>query len=127
MIFCTDDQLHVLEHYRLIRQNYDWLTEVLDPDSGLLPVLFQRHVISSREYEQIRTSIDQFTRNEYLLFIISRKSSEDFEHFKAALNETNQQTIARRLTLKEPSMHHRYTFKSSTHFKQTGALALCLF
>lgn len=86
------------EHSRLIRQNYDWLTETLDPDYGLLGTLYAQEVLSHREHVQIVSERDRFVKNEILLSIISRKSTEDFNKFKIALNDTSQGYITNRLT-----------------------------
>ena len=88
----------VSEHSRLIRQNYDWLTESLDPDSGLLTTLYAQEVLSQREYGQIVSEKDRFVKNEILLSIISRKSVDDFKKFITALNDTSQGHIGKRLT-----------------------------
>ena len=87
----------VSEHFRLIRQNYDWLIEKLEPDHGLLSILFASEVINSREYEQIHSEKNHVVKNEILLSIISRKSFEDFKKFKTALKETTQKEIINRL------------------------------
>lgn len=85
-------------HSRLIRQNYEWLTESLDPHSGLLMTLFSKEVLSQRERDQIIAEKDRFVNNEILLSIISRKSVEDFKKFIISLNETSQGYIAEKLT-----------------------------
>src|SRR6218665_1264598 len=85
-------------HSRLIRQNYVWLTEKLDPDFGLLSTLYADEVLSQREYDQLVHEKDRFVKNDILLSIISRKSVEDFTKFKIALNATMQEHIAKRLT-----------------------------
>ena len=86
------------ENFRLIRQNYDWLTEKLDPDSGLLAILYAKEVLSQREYGQIVFEKDRFVKNEILLSIISRKSVDEFKKFIFALNQTLQEHITKRLT-----------------------------
>ena len=97
VLLFPDEQL-VFEHSRLIRQNYHWLTESLDPDSGLLSLLFQKEVLNSREYEQIRLSSDRFKKNETLLSIISRKTPDDFKEFQKALIDTLQSDIVDKIT-----------------------------
>src|SRR6218665_377289 len=91
-----DDQFD-FEHTLLIRKNYLWLTESLDPDSGLLSLLFQKEIINNREWEQIRFSAERYTRNETLLSIISRKTPDDFKEFQKALIETLQSDIVDKL------------------------------
>lgn len=88
----------VPEHCRLIRQNYAWLTETLDPDHGLLTILLERYVLSCREYEQIRSWKDRYKKNETLLSFINRRSSADFKQFLDALSKTNQSEISKKLT-----------------------------
>ena len=85
------------KHSRLIRQNYAWLTESLDSDSGLLTSLVAKEVLTQREYEKIIFEKDRFKKNEELLSTISRKPVEDFDKFIAALNETSQGHITRKL------------------------------
>jgi|SRR6218665_280375 len=85
------------EHSRRIRQNYDWLTDNLDSESGLLAILYAKEVLSRREYAQIVPEKDQFAKTEMLLTIISRKSVQDFTEFVSALKETSQGHIASRL------------------------------
>lgn len=87
------------EYSRLIRQNYEWLAESLDPHSGLLMTLYSKEVLSQRERDQIIAEKDRFVTNEILLSIISRKSVEDFKKFIIALNETSQGYIAEKLTV----------------------------
>ena len=94
----------MLEHSRLIRQNYDWLTEEINPDSGLLTTLYAKEVLSNREYAHIVCVRDRFVKNEGLLTAMSRKSVEDFNKFIVALNETLQGEIANRLTEKQIGM-----------------------
>ena len=97
VLFFQDEQL-LFEHSRLIRQNYHWLTESMDPETGLLSLLFQNDVLNNREYEQIRFSCDRFRKNEKLLSIISRKTPDDFKKFQNALKETLQYGIVDKLT-----------------------------
>src|SRR5688572_14092325 len=85
------------EHSRLIRRNYGWLTESLDPDSGLLAILYAKEVLSQREYGQVVFEKDRFVKNEILLSIISRTSVDDFKKFISALNENLQEHISKRL------------------------------
>ena len=94
----------VSEHHRLIRQNYDWLTESVDPDSGFLSTLYAKEVLSKREYAQIVCEKDRFIKNEELLSAMSRKTEEDFNKFIVALNETSQGHITKRLTEKPIGM-----------------------
>jgi len=110
VLLFPDEQLD-FEHSRLIRQNYHWLTESLDPDSGLLSLLFQKEIINSREYEQIRVSCDRFKKNETLLSIISRKTPADFKEFQKALIETLQSEIVDKLTFGRP----RFRIKRISH------------
>lgn len=84
------------EHSRLIRLNYDWLTESLELDSGLLNTLYAREVLNRREYVEIISEVNLFVKNEILLSIISRKSTEDFQKFKIALNDTSQGHVTNR-------------------------------
>ena len=93
------------EHSRLIRQNYDWLTENLDlVDSGLLPILYAKEVLSQREFAQICCERNRFVKNEGFLSAMSRKTVEDFNKFIVALNETQQGHIANRLKEKKIGM-----------------------
>lgn len=92
----VDDQ-PTSQHSRVIRQNYNWLTEKLDLDSGLLSSLYEKDVLSRREHSQISSEKEQFVKNEILLGIIIRKSVEHFENFKIALKETSQRHITERL------------------------------
>ena len=85
------------EHSRVIRQNYDWLTESLDLDSGLLTTLYAKEVLSQREYVQIFFEKDKFKKNEELLSTISCKTAEDFNKFIVTLNEASQVHVTKRL------------------------------
>ena len=76
-----------------------FLVDTLDAKhSGLISELYQADVIGEEEKESIGSEVISFTQNEKLLSMLSRKTSEDFDKFLNALDNTGQQHVRNRIT-----------------------------
>lgn len=97
MLICSDLQVGV-EHTDIIRKNYRFLLEQLDPvNSGLVDALYSRVVLSHREKEEIESQSTPTTKSEKLLSIICRKAHKKFDIFLDILDSTNQTHVAGKL------------------------------
>ena len=87
-----------IDHVRRIRDRYVFLLENIDPKySGIVAELFSMHVIDVAEKESLEAEPSITRRNEVLLSIVSRKTSEIFQVFLVALYKTNQSHVAKAL------------------------------
>ena len=66
-------------------------------DSGLISKLFSKEVVEQREKEELESVESSTRRNEKLLSLLSRKSTDQFQEFLSALDQTGQQHIANRI------------------------------
>lgn len=82
------------QHSEILRKNYLFLVDHMNPDHGLLSALCSGSVISPREMETIKSQKTSYDRNEYLIDLLRRKSGKDFTEFIAALLSTEQAHIA---------------------------------
>lgn len=83
------------QHTEIIRQNFTYLQDNLIPKcSGLLSLLFQKKVLDEREKGIIEADDSAICQTEKLLSVLSRKSSEQFDLFLGALDNTNHQHVA---------------------------------
>jgi hypothetical protein len=62
-------------------------------DSGLIDKLYSTSVINRDEKEYVEAAETSSVGNERLLEILKRKSSQQFQQFESALNETGQQLL----------------------------------
>ena len=68
---------------------------VLDvKDSGLLAELFAMNVIDQRDKEELKSIENSTCRVERLLSMLSKTSSDQWEHFLMALDRTGQRHLA---------------------------------
>ena len=58
--------------------------------SGLLGLLYQNGVIDDEEKQDLDEIISSSLRNERLLYLLNRKSSQQFHDFVSALHEAGQ-------------------------------------
>jgi hypothetical protein len=63
-------------------------------DVGLLAELFTLNVIDRRDKEELQSIENSICRAERLLSMLSRTSSDQWEHFLLALERTGQQHLA---------------------------------
>ena len=83
-----------LSHTNIIRQHYVLLLEKLDIKfSGLVHELVSRHVVTALDREDIAAEITSFRANEKFLSVLSRKSSQQFQLFLDALDNSGQQHV----------------------------------
>lgn|SRR6218665_2992358 len=88
------------EHKDLIRRNFMLLSEKMDTDNGLIHLLYQQKVLTAREREEFFYIRDSFRKNELLLGMLSKKSSEDFSNFLKALTVSSQGHLANNLRIR---------------------------
>ena len=85
-----------------IQQHYLFLVENLDVKySGLVGELYQAEVLSREEREAVSSELISFTQNEKLLSILSRKTTDQFDKFLDALDNTGQQHVRNHITLRQ--------------------------
>jgi len=88
-----------LDQTPIIRQHYVFLVDSLDvKHSGLVGELYQAGVLSREERDTISSDVISFTQNEKLLFMLSRKSNDQFDKFLDALDKTGQQHVRNYIT-----------------------------
>jgi hypothetical protein len=88
-----------VKHCQLIRGNYIFLLEKLDVKySSLVAHLYDSDVLSCREREDIEAELTSTRQNQQLLAILSRKSSEHFDKFLEALDQSGQEHTRDKLT-----------------------------
>ena len=63
-------------------------------DSGLLAELFAMNVIDQRDKEELESIESSTCRIERLLSMLSKTSSDQWEHFLVALDKTGQRHLA---------------------------------
>ena len=82
---------------QVIVDDFVYLIEHMDPENGLLAVLFSKKIIDLRQMENIRKSKTYFDQNEELARLLIKKPDDDFKLFVEALDDTNQRHLAQRL------------------------------
>lgn len=82
------------EFMQRIQTNYSFLSEKMDPESGLLSELYSKDVITHREFETIRAGKTSYDRNEELLNTMLRKTEVKFREFVVALRASNMAELA---------------------------------
>jgi len=87
------------DHTKTIRQHYVFLVDTLDvKHSGLVGELYQAEVLSREERETVNSEVMSFRQNEKLLFILSRKTKDQFDKFLDALDTTGQHHVRNHIT-----------------------------
>ena len=87
------------DHTKTIRQHYVFLVDTLDAKhSGLVGELYQAKVLSREERDTVNSEVMSFRQNEKLLFILSRKTKDQFDKFLHALDKTGQQHVRNHIT-----------------------------
>ena len=84
------------QHPSLISRWYKWLVVNLKTDTDLIIALYRSEALTRREREQLDCQKNRTLRNELLLAIISRKSSDEFQLFKDVLRKSNQTEVAKK-------------------------------
>jgi len=97
LVFHEENREDASKHDDLIRRNFMWLSEKMDTENGLISLLYQRNVLTVREREAIFSLTNTFQRNEILLGMLSKKSSEDFKKFLNALDTSGQCHLTKKL------------------------------
>lgn len=70
----------------VLQPHFKYLSDEMDPDSGLVSTLFSIGVINQREMEKIKAQQTVYERNELLLrFLLQSKTDQDFKKFVDAL------------------------------------------
>ena len=89
----------VSKGHKVLRKHFVYLTDSMDPDSGLLGHLFSSEVINFRESELIRAQQTFHLKNECLLRMLLKGdiSEEDFLKFIDALDKSHQRHISEKL------------------------------
>ena len=83
------------KHTGVIRQNYTFLLEHLSPiDTGLMAVLFDKNVVDQAEIDDVNCGEGCVRQCERLLSVLCRKSSDQFDQFLVALDQTGQEYVA---------------------------------
>ena len=99
MLTCNAGPEHELDHTPTIREHYVFLVDNLDPKhSGLVGELYQAGVLSREERDIISSEVISFTQNEKLLSMLSRKTTDQFDKFLDALDNTGQQHVRNVIT-----------------------------
>ena len=92
-MFLTD-YLITFKNYSLIRQKFSVIRCKMDTKhSGLLGLLYQNGVLDDEEKQDLDEIVSSSQRNERLLYLLNRKSSQQFDDFVSALHETGQDHI----------------------------------
>jgi hypothetical protein len=83
------------KHTGVIRQNYTFLLKNLSPrNTGLMAVLFEKNVVDQAEKDDIECGEGCVRQCERLLSVLCRKSSDQFDQFLVALDQTGQEYVA---------------------------------
>ena len=91
MCMCCLDYDEQSSHTSVIRAHYVFLLETLDVRfSGFIEQLYLDDVISAVERDNITAEKTSFRANEKLLSALSHKSSEQFQLFLDALDNSGQ-------------------------------------
>lgn len=90
------------EHTELIRQNYKLMVENLNvKHTRLIAELSSKDVLTLREKDELESCESSTRRIERLLSMLSRKSSNQFDAFLEALNDTGQGHIGNKIRRKQ--------------------------
>lgn len=76
-----------------IMKKIRWLSDHIDPDNGLIGMLFSKSVIDFRQMQEMKKAGPPYKTNELLLNRIIYMSDDKLNAFEEALNETNQKHI----------------------------------
>ena len=82
-----------VQHGKLIQNKYLFLLDRLDTTT-IIGVLFQEQVINLSEKDRLKSEQSGYRRSEQLLCLLCRKSSEQFEKFLTALENTGQKHVS---------------------------------
>ena len=82
------------QHGKLIQNKYLFLLDHLDTTSEIIDALFQEQVINLSEKDRLKSEQSGYHRSEQLLCLLCRKSSEQFEKFLTALENTGQKHVS---------------------------------
>jgi len=66
--------------------------------SGLVAELYQAGVVSREERDIVTAEVTSFSQNEKLLFMLSRKTEDQFDKFLDALDKTGQEHVRNHIT-----------------------------
>jgi len=91
-------------HAKTITENFEYLTRNLDATNGLLCRLHQDGVLELDEMQSVSGEQNRgYVQNEKLLFILVRKTEEQFNTFLDALDTTRQSYIREHISSNQQS------------------------
>jgi len=110
---CSEQEPHLLAAVTRLKSQ---LSELIEPDFGLLDQLLSLKVLTNRQFASIRSKPTVFERNDAVLDLMT--SEDDCCRLLTALQRTHQQHIINVITQNESKtdsdFNARYCAKSST-------------
>jgi len=73
--------------------------------SGLVGELYQAGVLSAEEKDAVSSEVLSYIQNEKLLSMLSRKTTDQFDKFLDALDNTGQQHVRNHITGRQGQLH----------------------